>query len=84
MKHNGHKECYGDMYPDALHFRPDARMAGKVFSYELDTAGGVGRSKREIAVDIAAWDDCQRCSEFQACYQLSVGKMVLESTIATE
>ena len=37
-----HKECYGTMFPDALHFRDNEPSVGKVFTFELDSTGGNG------------------------------------------
>jgi hypothetical protein len=31
MENDKHKECYGTMFPDALHFRENKPSKGKVF-----------------------------------------------------
>jgi hypothetical protein len=72
------------MFPETLHFDSDRPMAGKVFRFQLSTAGGTFRSDRRIAVDIAAWDECRECHEFDACYKLSMGKLALETAISQE
>ncbi len=79
-----HKPCYGEMFPDAIHFEQDKSMKGKVFSYELDTAGGMFRGRRKFAADAKEWDDCLQCQEFDGCHKLSMGKMALEAVIVNE
>jgi hypothetical protein len=41
MEKGKHKECYGTMFPDALNYRDDEPNSGKVFTFELKTAGGL-------------------------------------------
>ena len=86
METQEHKECYGTMFPDALHFHNNELSVGKVFSFELDSTGGMGavRSARKFSTNIEEWDDCLKCSEFEHCYKLCMGKMVLESVIVSE
>jgi len=52
MNQIDHKQCYGTMFPDSLHFSQDRPMRGNVFSYELDTAGGLMRSNRSTSASI--------------------------------
>lgn len=82
MSESTHKVCYGKMFPDALHFGSDQPIRGKAFWFEMDTAGGVTRSDRQVGVDIEEWDDCRNCPEFEHCYRLCVGKLALEAVIA--
>ena len=81
-----HKECYGTMFPDALHFRENEPSAGKVFAFELDKTEGLyaKRSDRKITANVSEWDDCLKCHEFEHCYKLCMAKMALESTIVCE
>lgn len=51
-----HKHSYGTMFHDSLHFSVNDKMQGKVFSFELDSAG-LGRSQRSIQTNIEEWDD---------------------------
>jgi len=62
-----HKSCYGTMFHDTLHFAANEEMKGKVFSFELDTAG-LARSDRQVMAKIEEWDDCLECPEFDHCY----------------
>jgi hypothetical protein len=81
MESQEHKECYGTMFPDALHFRDNEPQVGKVFSFELDSTGGMGsvRSARQFSANIDVWDDCLKCQEFEHCYKLCTAKVGLES-----
>ena len=76
-----HKHCYGTMFHDSLHFSPNEKMQGKVFSFELDSAG-LARSTRTVQADIVQWDDCLACSEFDHCYKFCMAKLALESAIS--
>ncbi|HNO80315.1 MAG TPA: hypothetical protein PKN33_19880 [Phycisphaerae bacterium] len=82
MTDKQHKECYGTMFPDALHYQSDRMMSGKVFAFEMDTAGGLYRSDRKMKVNMKEWDDCLECPEFDSCHKLCMASMVLESAIA--
>ena len=76
-----HKNCYGTMFHDSLHFSVNDQMQGKVFSFELDSSG-LARSKRSIQTDIPEWDDCVACPEFEHCYKLCTAKLALENAIS--
>ena len=78
-----HKACYGTMFHDALHYATNKEMKGKVFSFELDSRG-LARSDRLVKADIAEWDDCLACPEFDHCYKLCMAKLTLEAAIAED
>jgi hypothetical protein len=78
-----HKHCYGTMFHDSLHFAVNDNMQGKVFTFELDRVG-LARSQRSIQADIAEWDDCVACPEFDHCYKLCMAKLGLESAISNK
>jgi hypothetical protein len=77
-----HKPCYGNLFPDVLHRDNDRTLRGKVFSLKLTTAGGLWRADRDVGADLTQWDECRRCPEFEHCYQMSLGKLVLQTAIA--
>ena len=79
MERQEHKVCYGTMFPDALHFRENEPIKGKVFTYELDSTGGMyaRRSERNYSANIEEWDDCMKCPEFEHCHKLCMAKMAL-------
>ena len=86
MDRQEHKDCYGTMFPDALHFRNNEPNAGKVFAFELDGTVGLGavRTARKFSANIEEWDDCLQCPEFEHCYKFCMAKMSLESVIVSE
>lgn len=78
-----HKSCYGMMFHDALHFSTNKPMRGKVFSFEIETAG-LARSDRRIDASLQEWDDCLECPEFDHCYKFSMAKLALQTAIEKE
>ncbi len=82
MSQNDHKDCYGTMFPPTLHVDADRPVRGKAFAYQLFTPGGIMRADRRVSADIKAWDECVSCAEFEHCYKLSLGKLVLETAIS--
>lgn len=78
------KSCYGTMFPDALHHASDQAVKGKVFFYELHSAGGLYRRDRAFGVDMREWEDCVACPEFEHCYKLCAAKMGLEAAISAQ
>lgn len=76
-----HKHCYGTMFHDSLHFARNDAMQGKVFAFELDSVG-LAPSQRHIQTNIAEWDDCVDCAEFEHCYKLCMAKLSLETAIS--
>ena len=78
-----HKSCYGTMFHDSLHFLINADMPSKVFSFEVDSSG-LARTDRSISTDIAQWDDCLACPEFDHCYKLCMAKLNLETAISAK
>ena len=68
------------MFHETLHSKENAPMRGKVFSFELDRTG-LARSGRAISADIAQWDDCLDCKEFDSCYRFCMAKLLLEISI---
>lgn len=82
MSQGSHKSCYGTMFPSILPPEADRLVSGKVFSYELRRAGGTFVSHRRVAANMAEWDDCLKCTEFDHCYKLCMGRFALEAAIS--
>ena len=78
------KECYGTMFPDALHFIDNKTKSGKVFKFKVESLGWNTRSDRNIEVDMDEWRDCLRCPAFEHCYKLCMAQMELECAIASQ
>jgi hypothetical protein len=68
------------MFHETLHFQENVPMRGKVFSFELDRTG-LARSSRQIGADIAEWDDCLDCEEFDHCYKFCTATVLLQTAI---
>jgi len=77
-----HKACYGTMFPGTLTVTRDQAATGKAFSLLIQRAGGLIVAKHGASVDIAQWDDCRACDEFDHCYRLGVAKLLLEAAVA--
>lgn len=82
MSCNGHKQCYGSMVAETMHAATDRVTPGKVFDFELKTAGGVYRGDRIVRTKRDEWDDCTRCDEFENCFKLSLIKLTVESVVS--
>ena len=57
-------------------------MSRTVFSCELIKAGGAFVCRRRVAANMAEWDDCLMCPEFDDCHQLCLGRFALEGAIS--
>jgi hypothetical protein len=82
MDASDHKTCYGCLFPGVLDVVSDRLMKGQVLSYTVHTPGGIGRFRREVGIDVAEWDRCRSCSEFDHCYKLSMAKLAMETAVA--
>jgi len=72
MNATGHKKCYGTMLPSVLNRTADD--AGKALRFKT-------APHRQVIVDLAEWDDCTACEEFESCYRLCTTKLKLETAI---
>jgi hypothetical protein len=82
MARENHKDCYGRMFPQTLHLVNDQAVRGKVFAYQLSTAGGAFRADRAVTASLDAWDDCIACEQFDNCYKFSLGQLLLEMAVS--
>lgn len=74
-----HKPCYGTMLPSG-HPHPD--IDGKVFKLSSVGSSGMVSRTRVVEMDLAEWDDCRGCHEFQHCYQLCMARISLETIVS--
>lgn len=79
---NSEQECYGKMFPSIVEMVHDKPAAGRVFGFEVDYSGQVAR-KRDATVKRDAWRECLGCSEFDSCYRLSTGTILMELAVKT-
>jgi len=69
------------MFPDFTRLEHNTPCRGKAFS-ALVRSLGVGVQSREVTVDEAAWDACQRCPAYRSCYDLSMALFSLREALA--
>ena len=81
MSNSDHPACYGTIFPSVLQLPEDRPAAGTVFTVVLERAGGMWRSGHTVTADMERWNECQKCSDFDGCYKLSMAKLALESAI---
>lgn len=75
-----HKPCYGTMFPDLIAPVDTGMHSGEVFSFEIKNFG-LTHGERRVDVAMDAWEECLRCSDFEDCYKLSTGKLMLQTAI---
>ena len=75
MKHAS--GCYGKMYPATLLKVANREVMGKVFGYRVDHSGVV-ETRRTVSTDLGAWEQCIQCPDFDSCYRLSAGTLLME------
>ncbi len=81
MTSTSHKPCYGTMFP---HGQPRYHIDGKVFKLHQVGSIGVAARSRVVDTDLAEWDDCRACEEFEHCYQLCMAKIALDTIVNSE
>ena len=72
-----HKPCYGRMFPPTLNLAED--RSGKVFGYAIGQSCGMTRPAPKVLVNVAQWDECRTCPEFEDCYKLGTAQLAMES-----
>ena len=56
---------------------------GKVFSLHFVQPTGLCRSRPQVREDLAEWDSCLRCVEFDSCYRLCMARLALRGLART-
>jgi len=84
MGKNEHKSCYGAMFPAVSRFSDEKGMSAKVLSLGVRTPVGVVPRRRKVTVNLEEWNDCLECLEFERCYKLCMGSVILEAVIAND
>ncbi|MDQ2092458.1 hypothetical protein [Marimonas arenosa] len=75
-----HKPCYGKMFPEVPGPSNSDPKTGKVFSFASESMGLAPPTMR-AEHSAAEWDDCLKCEDFDSCYKLSTGKLLLLAAI---
>lgn len=78
-----HKQCYGTMFHDSLQASTNQQMTGKVFGFELHSQG-LACPDRHVHINLAEWDKCRQCEEFDHCYKFCMAKLALETAISRQ
>ena len=74
------QQCYGRMFPPVLPVETNRDVRGRVFRYRVE-APGMAVTSRAVEFDGPAWEECLRCAEFDSCYRLSAGRLLLERAL---
>ena len=76
--------CYGRMFPDLKRLTYNHPSTdGKAFTVQV-TSRGIGVQDRTVAVLPDAWKACTACPTYHACYDLSLGTLMLQSALAQQ
>ena len=75
-----HAACYGHLFPSVTSVATNREVAGAVFHYQIRQPGPM-TTERSIGVDSSAWDRCVECPEFETCYRLSVGGLLMDLAV---
>ena len=70
----------GSLFPSVRVMAHNKDVAGAVFGYRVEQHGIVS-SPPTLSVNGEAWDNCTRCAEFETCYRLSLGKILMDIAI---
>jgi hypothetical protein len=68
--------CFGGMFPNLVDLQRVGEARGAVFTVRIGNQGLWGTSQA-IIVDEVAWQRCQQCSAYRACYDLSLASLHL-------
>jgi hypothetical protein len=75
------KDCCGKMFPSVIEPPGNVTMVGKVFSYHISQPGPMA-TDRWVSVDRGAWRRCVTCEDYETCYRLSIGRLLLEIALS--
>jgi hypothetical protein len=81
MSDEHQSECYGRMFPGVLELAANRPVSGKVFTVSTHNPGGMFHHDHSVTADMAQWDRCRECPEFDGCYAFSMAKLALESAV---
>jgi hypothetical protein len=69
--------CYGRMFPSIQATTTNLEVRGQVFGYRVEHTGVVA-SRRSVTTDHEAWARCASCPDFESCFHLSTGTLLME------
>jgi len=68
------------MFPDVIAPVESGSPAGKVFSFDIENFG-LTRGQRRVKLYLDTWEECLGYSDFDGCYKLSAGRLMLQTAI---
>ena len=72
--------CYGKMFPATLVKAENQEVKGRVFGYRVDHTGVIATG-RAVTVDREVWQECTQCHDFDGCFRLSTGTLLMEIAV---
>ena len=75
-----HSECYGHLFPPLATLVTNRDVAGVVFRYEIEQRGPIP-TQRSTGLKESAWDRCTACVDFDTCYRLSLGSLLMDIAV---
>ena len=75
-----HAACYGHLFPSVAGLATNRNVAGAVFRYLIRQPGPM-TTECSMEIDTGAWDRCTACPEFDTCYRLSVGSLLMDLAV---
>jgi hypothetical protein len=75
---NAHADCYGGLFPRVPVVAQN--VAGKVFGCKVEQRIIISPAPT-VSVNNEAWDNCARCGEFETCYRLSLGTLLMDIAV---
>ncbi len=81
MSAHSPSECLGTLFPDMLTLASGRPVSARVFGYQICHPGGLGPPVKQLTYDVAAWQDCQGCPSFRNCYEFSMAKLAMETSL---
>lgn len=77
---NNAPDCYGRMFPSIAAMEHNKPVSGNVFGYQVQLPG-IAVTRRGTTVNADAWRQCVACPEFESCYRLSTGRLLMEMAV---
>jgi hypothetical protein len=78
---NNHPNCHGSFFPDFTALKHNHPLTSQAFS-ALVISHGIGVQSRKLEVNPEGWENCVRCPDYRTCYDLSLGKLVMNALMA--
>jgi hypothetical protein len=72
--------CFGTIFPNLVQLEYNTPVKGTVFTVLVRSTGMWGQS-RTVEVDQDAWQRCQACPSYQACYDLGMATLQLHTAL---